>query len=311
MEDINSPVWRRHSRAELPDTGIAEFFDYLALELGLSRNTMLGYESDIHILSTFLHEREKEILTASTEDIAAYFYNLKGQGLARSTILRKLSAVRMLYKYLTGEGFLKADPTLKLDSPRAAVKLPSVLSTQEVEMLLDAPAVDTLFGMRDKALLEVLYSTGARISEVLGLKLSDIKLELKYLQVKGKGDRERLVPVGEDAKDALRVYLDKARPHLLGWHKTDAVFLSRSGKPLSRKSAWLRIKQYCKKLGLPTGISPHTLRHSFATHLLEGGADVRSVQELLGHLKITTTQRYTHVNRERLKNIYEKFHPRA
>jgi len=304
-------VWRRKSRTELPDPGVAEFLDYMGLEVGVAKNTLMGYESDIFLLSEFLHAREKEVLSASYEELNTYLLDLLKEGIATTTVLRKLSSIRMLYRYLTNEGFIKADPSSKLESPKAGIKLPGVLSTQEVEKLLNAPVPGSVLGMRDKALLEVLYSTGARISEVLGLKVKDVKLDFGYVRVLGKGNHERIVPLGEDALECLNRYLNNGRHLLLRWRKTDSLFLSRSGKPLGRKAVWVRIKYYCLKQGLPDNISAHTLRHSFATHLLEGGADVRTVQEMLGHAQITTTQRYTHVDKERLKKIYDQFHPRA
>ncbi len=311
MTEDYEPVWRRKSRKTLPDAGVAEFLDYMGLEVGVSHNTLMGYESDIHLMCEFLHTHKKEVLTASYDELNEYFLGLIKDDNASATVMRKLSAVRMLYRYLTNEGFIKADPSSKLESPKVGIKLPGVMSAEEVERLLNSPVPGALFGMRDKALLEVLYSTGARISEVLAMKVSDVKLDYSYVRVLGKGGRERIVPLGEDALECLRRYLNNGRHLLLRWRKTEELFLSRSGKPLDRKSVWVRIKYYCKKEGLSDKISAHSLRHSFATHLLEGGANVRTVQEMLGHLKITTTQRYTHVNKERLKKIYEQFHPRA
>ncbi len=311
MTEDYEVVWRRKSRKTLPDSGVAEFLDYMGLEVGVSKNTLMGYESDIHLMCEFLHTHEKAVLTASYDELNKYFLGLIEDGNSSATVMRKLSSIRMLFRYLANEGFIKADPSSKLESPKVGIKLPGVLSVEEVEQLLNSPVPGTVLGMRDRAILEVLYSTGARISEVLAMKVSDVKMDFSYIRVLGKGSRERIVPLGENALECLRRYLSNGRHLLLRWRKTEELFLSRSGKPLDRKAVWVRIKHYCIKEGLSDKISAHSLRHSFATHLLEGGADVRTVQEMLGHLQITTTQRYTHVNKERLKKIYDQFHPRA
>lgn len=284
---------------------ISSFLDHLRVERGLSENTLLSYKRDLYQFLKWLNCNLKDV---DSKILGKYIRYLKDKGLSSSSISRKLSSIRMLYKFLLAEGVIKVDPLQDITSPRRERKIPAYLSFKEVQDLLEAPSVDSFIGLRDKALLETLYATGIRISELTGLNRSDVNLKSGWLKVKGKGSRERMVPLGREAIRWIRGYL-KERGR--GEGLDSPLFCNRYGKRISRQSCWKIVKKYARKAGIEKAISPHTIRHSFATHLLSREADLRSVQELLGHVNISTTQIYTHITQERLKRIYKMYHPRA
>jgi len=288
------------------------FLDYLVVECGLSENTIAAYRSDLERFIGYLRKyRVRHPREVNVERLADYLIDLKDEGLAVSSISRALVAIRMFFRFLWSEGKIKTDCTSLIEAPRLFHALPDFLSIQQVECLLEAPEAETTLGLRDRAMLELLYATGARISEVCNLKVDDINLEFGYARCFGKGRKERVVPVGRKAIAAIRRYLEAGRPRLLKNRTSEFLLLSRTGRRLDRHSAWRRVERAARRAGLPGKCYPHMLRHSFATHLLERGADLRVVQELLGHVSITTTQIYTHTNKARLRAIHRKFHPRA
>ena len=284
---------------------IEPFIDYLSIERGLSPNTLQAYRRD---LCQFRDWLKKEFLQVDSALIGNYLATLREKGNKSRTLNRKLSVVRMFYKFLYTEGKIDHNPVEGVSSPRLGRKIPSFLSEKEVEALLEAPSVDEQYGSRDRAILEVVYGAGLRISELVNLNLTDVNLKGGWVKVLGKGSKERIVPLGREACRWVRIYLRKRRIET-----TDklSLFCNRYGKRLSRQACWKIIKKYSQKAGITKKISPHTLRHSFATHLLSRDADLRFVQELLGHTNISTTQIYTHITQERLKKVYKKYHPRA
>ncbi len=287
-----------------------EFLNYLSVERGLSANTLTAYGADLTKLSTFAEQCGKNFLTLQPEDLRAFIRSLHNRGLDAKSIARALVTVRGLYKFLLRDNHLKLDPSSNLETPKSWQSLPCFLATDEVERLLSAPVTSTTVGLRDKAMLEVLYATGLRVSELVGLPVASLDLDLGFLTVFGKGSKERGVPLGATAVEWTQKYI-AIRPRLLGNAKTPAaLFIAEGGRVLSRQTFWRIVVSYGEKAGIGH-ITPHVLRHSFATHLLENGADLRSVQMMLGHSDISTTQIYTHITNERLREIYQKFHPRA
>lgn len=284
---------------------IESFIDYLTIERGLSPNTLQAYRRD---LCQFRDWLKKEFLQVDSALIGNYLATLREKGNKSRTLNRKLSVMRMFYKFLYTEGKTDHNPVEGVSSPRLGRKIPSFLSEKEVEALLEAPPIDEQYGSRDRAILEVVYGAGLRISELINLNLTDLNLKGGWVKVLGKGSKERIVPLGREACRWVRIYLRKRRTET-----TDklSLFCNRYGKRLSRQACWKIIKKYSQKAGITKKISPHTLRHSFATHLLSRDADLRFVQELLGHTNISTTQIYTHITQERLKKVYKKYHPRA
>ncbi len=287
------------------------FLDGLSVEKGLSKNTCLSYERDLRGYLRFLKSRNVVCMQAVTRrEIMDHLLAERDRGLEPSSAARALVAIRMFHRFLLQEGEVQENVTDALESPKLWKHLPEVLSAAEVERLLKTPNSRRLQGLRDLALLELLYASGLRASEASTLRVSQVDLDNGTLRVLGKGSKERVVPVGRQACQALKRYLKRTRAE---WVKTgmhDALFVSRLGRPLSRQSVWAILKKYAKSSGIRKKIYPHILRHSFATHLLEGGADLRVVQELLGHADIVTTQIYTHVDRSRLKSVHKQFHPR-
>jgi integrase/recombinase XerD len=289
---------------------IDEFINYLSVERNLAQNTLLAYRHDLKQYFDFLEKRKIEMLDkVAKEDITSFMLSQKDKGLSVTSVSRALAAIKMLHRFVLREGFSHSDPTTFLESPKLWKRIPEVLSVAEVEAMIKESYPRDWEGIRDNAILELLYASGMRVSELVNLRIEDANLEVGFIRCIGKGQKERVVPIGKKAIESLRRYLDKCRPRLA---KKDAsvLFLSRLGKKISRQSIWKIIKKYAKKARIKRAIKPHTLRHSFATHLLEGGADLRSVQEMLGHSDISTTQIYTHVNKEHLKAIHQKFHPR-
>lgn len=287
------------------------FNDAMWLEHGLARNTLAGYRSDLAQFAFWLQERGAQLESACDADLAAYLAEFSRHSKPASQ-RRLLAAWRRYYRYLLAQGRITADPTTLLDPPLHSERFPKTLSEAQVDSLLAAPDVDTWIGLRDRSMLEVLYATGLRVSELVGLKVFSTSLADGLVRVMGKGSKERLVPLGEEAIDWLARYLRTARPGLLAGKTSDEVFVSRRGSGMTRQMFWRIIKQYALASGIAVdSISPHTLRHAFATHLLNHGADLRVVQMLLGHADISTTQVYTHVARERLKALHALHHPRG
>lgn len=291
---------------------VESFLNYLSVERSLSNNTIAAYRRDLNKYISCLEKSRISALSQSTrKDISDFMFRLKDNGLNASSIARNLAAIKVFYRFLVRERILKVDPSSLLDSPRLWKRIPDALSSQEVEDLLKGPSLRQTQGIRDRAILEVMYATGMRVSEAVNLKLTDVNLDAGFARCIGKGSKERIVPLGKQAIAALRRYLEEARPKLLKKSQAETIlFLSRLGKRVSRQSFWKIIKAYARKARIKKNIRPHTLRHSFATHLLEGGADLRSVQEMLGHADISTTQIYTHIDKNRLKLIHKTYHPR-
>ena len=288
---------------------LKSFLNYLAVEKGLSRNTLESYERDLRKYFRYLEKKEPGEI--GQHDVLEFLSKLAREGMAVPSQARCLSAVRGFHRYLLTDDLCSNDPTVNIDTPHGWTRLPKTLSSSEVESLLGQPDLSAPLGIRDKAMLEVIYAAGLRVSELVGLRLQDINLERGYVVVVGKGSKERAVPLGEAAAVRLKEYLDRARPLLIKGAASDSVFISSRKRQITRQMFWERIKLYVRKAGITRDVSPHTLRHSFATHLLDNGADLRSVQAMLGHSDISTTQIYTHVSRERLKRIHEKHHPRG
>jgi integrase/recombinase XerD len=290
---------------------ITAFLDYLSVERGLSRNTIVSYGEDLSQFAQFCASRKTAGMGAITRnEISDFMFALKGRGISANSIARRLSCLRMFFRFLTRERVIKNDPTSLVDSPKLWKKIPETLSSNEVESLLVQPNVRNPQGMRDRAILETLYATGMRVSEAAFLRSDNVNLDVGFIRCIGKGNKERIVPVGRKAVESIKRYLASARPHFLSRGECEYLFVGRTGKGLSRQSLWKILKQYAKLSGIKKSIKPHILRHSFATHLLEHGADLRSVQEMLGHANIATTQIYTHVNKDRLKSVHKQFHPR-
>jgi len=287
------------------------FLNYLSVERGLSRNTIVSYQGDLNYYIDFLKARAMDALSKTTKnDIINFMLYQKDKGLAANSIARRLAAIKAFYRFLVRERILKINPASLIDSPKLWKKIPETLSLNEVDALLGQPNIRDKQGVRDKAILETFYATGMRVSEVVNLKLDNVNLDIGFLRCIGKGNKERVIPVGKKAVASLKRYLEVSRPQLLKKKESEFLFLSRFGKKISRQSLWKLIKKYAKTARIKKPMRPHILRHSFATHLLERGADLRSVQEMLGHSDISTTQIYTHINKERLKTIHRMFHPR-
>ncbi|MFH1692638.1 MAG: site-specific tyrosine recombinase XerD [Candidatus Omnitrophota bacterium] len=288
------------------------FLDYLSVERGLCHNTILSYRRDLKAYLNYLEKiAKKSFLSSTRDDIREFMFFEKDKGLAAPSIARNLTALRMFYRFLTRERLVKEDACSYIDTPRLWKKVPDILNVSEVELLIGAADLHTDQGIRDRAILETMYATGMRVSEVSSLKLRDTHLDVGFLRCQGKGKKERIVPLGKKAVVAIARYLEKVRPKQIKKESPTELFLNRSGKKISRISLWKIIKRYASKAGIKKAVKPHILRHSFATHLLEGGADLRSVQEMLGHVDISTTQIYTHINRDRLKSIHKMYHPRG
>jgi len=288
---------------------LAKYLNYLAVEKGLARNTLQAYERDLQKYFFFMKAKEPGGILRS--DVVSFMAHLSSEGIATPSAARCLAAVRGFHKYLMTDEHARIDPTENIETPRGWKRLPKSLSAADVDTLLRQPDSGTLLGLRDKAMLELLYATGLRVSELVGLKLPDLNLERGYLIVMGKGSKERIVPMGEIAVAAVSRYLEAGRATLMNGADSEYLFISSKRRGITRQMFWERIKYYTQKAGIAGNTSPHTLRHSFATHLLDNGADLRAVQAMLGHADISTTQIYTHVSRERLKKIHEKHHPRG
>lgn len=291
---------------------IDEFCDALWLEDGLARNTLEAYRRDLSQFATWLEAQHgKKLIEGNVAHIQAYLGHLFRRKSRATSAARLLSSLKRFYRYCLRQGRIKADPTLRIDSPKLPRGLPKSLTEEDVENLLAAPRPDRTLGLRDKAMLETLYASGLRVSELVALKLGQVSQDMGVVRVVGKGSKERLVPLGEEAIAWIRQYLKEARPELLGGRAAGDLFVTTRGAAMTRQMFWHLLRRYAAQAGLKKSISPHTLRHAFATHLLNHGADLRVVQLLLGHSDISTTQIYTHVARERLKQLHAKHHPRG
>ncbi len=303
-------------RAETRFEGLVlDFLSYLELERGLSRNTLDAYRTDLHQYGEFLGAHGLDALAVRPADVSEFLAGLAtGDGrpaCSSATVHRKAACLRSFYKHLRRDELIGEDPTAALSAPRRAKKLPQVLNYAEVQKLLAAPRGDEPTTLRDRALLEVMYACGLRASETIGLELGDVNLEEGFLRARGKGSKERLVPLGRKAIAAISAYLRGGRPKLIGERHEVKLFVNFRGGPLSRQGLYKIVQRNAREAGLGGQLSPHTLRHSFATHLLAGGCDLRAVQEMLGHADVSTTQMYTHLSGERLKEVYFQAHPRA
>lgn len=291
-----------------------EFTDTLWLEDGLSRNTLTSYRSDLWLLGEWLarqSQNTRSLREATHSDLLAFLATRVASLTKASTTSRELSSIKRFYRFLLRQGEIQVDPSLNIDSPRLPRYLPDSLTEAEVEALLHAPDITHPLGLRDRAMLEMLYATGLRVSELVMLRLAQINSDMGIVRIIGKGSKERLVPLGEEALYWISDYIEKARPALLGNKVTDKLFVTTRSDAMTRQAFWYLIKRHAQQAGIVKSLSPHTLRHAFATHLLNHGADLRVVQLLLGHADISTTQIYTHVARERLKQLHAKHHPRG
>lgn len=285
----------------------------MVVEKGLARNTIVSYERDLKSYVQYIQKVEQvtTLQEVTRLHILNFLHHLKENGKSAKTMARHIASVRSFHQFLLRERVVEHDPTVHIETPQAERKLPKVLSIDEVEALLQTPKAVNEFGIRDKAMLELLYATGLRVSELINLNVSDVHLTMGFVRCVGKGNKERIIPLGRLATEAIGHYIERGRYELLGKKTVDALFLNHHGNRLSRQGFWKILKKLAKEANIQKELTPHTLRHSFATHLLENGADLRAVQEMLGHADISTTQIYTHVSKTRLKDVYKQFHPRA
>jgi len=287
------------------------FLNYLSVERGLANNTIISYKRDLSRYKRFIDSNKiSNVSKISKEDIRSYLAYQKSLKLSSGSVARSLVAIKLFHRFLVREKLSIGDPTSVIDSPRLLKKIPDALTLSDVDKLISAPNLRNINGMRDRAIIETLYAAGLRVSELSGLKVEDVNLEAGFVRCLGKGQKERVVPLGKSAIVSIKRYLENSRPKLLKKKQNNFLFLNHRGTQLSRIYIWKIIKRYARQARIKSPIRPHILRHSFATHLLEGGADLRSVQEMLGHADISTTQIYTHINRDRLKSIHRKYHPR-
>lgn len=294
------------------DQHIDQYINYLLVEKGLSGTTIEAYTADLNRFASFLKDnRIQQIDAVDTPAILKYLLLLREEQLGIRSRARHLVSIRGFFRFLSHEKILKKDPARLVELPKFGLSLPHVLNVEEVKALLNAPDMEKPRGVRDSAMLELLYAAGLRVSELLHLKIQDVNLEAGFVRVFGKGAKERIVPIGSHAREKLKLYLTHSRPLLLKHQVSPYLFFARAGKPMSRQGFWKKVKQYAVLSGCEKKITPHTFRHSFASHLLEGGADLRAVQMMLGHVDISTTQIYTHVARDHMKRMHEKYHPRG
>lgn len=292
------------------ETCTARFLDHLYLEKNLSQNTRAAYRTDLKLCTAFLHSiRVYDPSKVSSQHILSYLSFCQKTGVSPRTISRYLSAIRSFFRFLIDEGIIGTSPARNIDSPRIVHNPPEYLTVEEVDRLLEFPEKGSTLGLRDRTIIELMYSCGLRVSEVCAMKTDDINFRERWVLVYGKGKKERIVPFGGRAKELLERYSEQARPHLLRKTRVDTLFLNFRGEPLSRKGIWKKIKEYARMSGIKKNIKPHILRHSFGTHLIQNGADLRSVQELLGHADIATTQIYTHLDKGTLIDMHARHHP--
>ncbi|WP_413522075.1 site-specific tyrosine recombinase XerD [Brochothrix thermosphacta] len=293
---------------------IEDFVHYIRIEKGLSDNTLLAYQRDLTAYLTFLIEQRhiNDLSDITREDVVGFMGLMKEEGKSARSIARYMASIRSFHHFLLIDQKSTTDPTTQIATPKQVQTLPAILHVDEVDALLATPDKTTALGLRDAAMLELLYATGLRVSELITLKLSDLHLNMGFIQTIGKGHKERIIPLGQTATTVINEYLELSRSQLYREkYKNDTLFLNFHGRPMTRQGFWKNLKKMTLQAGIKKEITPHTLRHSFATHLLENGADLRSVQELLGHSDIATTQIYTHVTKSRLADVYQQFHPRA
>ena len=295
---------------EVESSQIDTFIDHLWLEDGLAKNTLESYRADLSLFNIWLLKQKSDLISASQADIQQYLAVKFPQSKPRS-ISRLIASLRRFYRYALRENLVKTDPTLQIESPKLPRSLPKSLNEQEVEDLLNAPNINQPIGLRDRAMLELLYASGLRVSELVGVKVNEVSTHDGVVRVTGKGSKTRLVPMGQEAADWIDQYLKDSRPKILDGQMSDALFVTKRGEAMTRQAFWYLIKRYAIVAGISKHMSPHVLRHAFATHLLNHGADLRVVQMLLGHADISTTQIYTHVARERLKSLHSTHHPRG
>ncbi|QLK86117.1 site-specific tyrosine recombinase XerD [Staphylococcus sp. 17KM0847] len=289
-----------------------EFLRFIQLEKGLSHNTIAAYRRDLnHYINYLIEQKITHLDFVTREMIQQWFGHLHDEGRSAKSIARFTSTIRSFHQFALRENYTTQDPTVLITTPKYERKLPDVLTISEVDQLLETPTLTKHNGYRDRTMLELLYATGMRVSELIHIEIQDVNLIMGFVKVFGKGNKERIVPLGETVIQYLTTYLTDVRPHLLKNTVTDTLFLNMHGKPLSRQGVWKIIKQTALKAGLHKSLTPHTLRHSFATHLLENGADLRAVQEMLGHSDISTTQLYTHISSAQIRQAYQTYHPRA
>jgi len=293
-----------------PEAVLQVFLEFLSVEKGLSSNTIQSYARDLEKLFRFLRKEGILWMKTDEEGLVRFIHHQSRAGLSPRSMARLISSIKSFYNFLVLDGMVRKNPAVNLSSPKTWLALPKFLTVKEVESLLGQPDEENVRGVRDKAMLELLYATGLRVSELIALRVKNVNLEDGFLLCVGKGGKERIVPIGDSAALAVRRYLEEGRDKFLK-ESSEYLFLSQRGNAFTRQGFWKLLKGYAKKAGLVQKISPHVLRHSFATHLLERGADLRSVQLMLGHSQITTTQVYTHVSRKRLRRVYDKYHPRA
>ncbi len=293
------------------DKAIESYLHHLEVERGLARNTIVSYGFDLKRLGQFLLDRKCALASVTRNEVMDFSRQLRIEGRSARSVARAVVSVRTFFRFLHREGQIPADPTLDVEAPKASRSLPHFLGFEDVERLLQAPDPNTPLGARDAAMLEILYATGTRVSELISLETEGVDLSVGYIIALGKGGKERVIPIGSCAIKGIRHYQEAARPILMKETESPYLFVNSRAGRLSRQGFWKIIKKYGTIAGISAHLSPHVIRHSFATHLLEHGADLRSVQQMLGHADISTTQIYTHVNRERLRRIYHKFHPRA
>lgn len=290
---------------------IENFLYFMEVERGVANNTLSSYKRDLLKFERYLKRIKKTVHSTKRDTIVNFLMYLKDQDLNATSIARNLAALKTFWKFMAREQIVKENVAGTVETPKTWKNIPDVLSKEDVAKLLDAPKNIGWMGIRDRAILEIMYAAGLRVSEVTDLSKTSVSLESGYVRCFGKGGKERVVPIGKMAEKAIEKYLEKSRPKLFDKHNDDHLFLSKLGKKISRQSLWKIILKYAKETGIKKHISPHTLRHSFATHLLDGGAELRGVQEMLGHADISTTQVYTHVSQDKLRKIHQKFHPRA
>ena len=286
------------------------FLDFLTVEKGLAKNSLSAYRTDLRNFGRYLADQKLELDAVERINIVRYFQSLRSAGISSRSVARALAAIRGMFRFLVAERHLKHDPTENLENPKLWTTLPKSMQPFEVEALLKAPERDTPEGLRDRAMLELLYATGLRVSELINVKVDDLVMDAGFLRTIGKGSKERIVPFGDTARDAINDYIDRGRREYDKYGDVH-LFLTRRGRPMSRQAFWMKIVKYARQAGITASFSPHMLRHSFATHLLERGADLRAIQMMLGHADLSTTQIYTHVLEARLRAVYDRFHPRA
>jgi integrase/recombinase XerD len=288
------------------------YLNFLAVEKGASRLTLDAYGRDLNRYISFIKKHGiQTIVEITPDDVISYLAQVSKEGLNARSVNRGLAAIRGFYKFLLREKKIETNPVANIELAKVWTRLPDTLSQEEMNLLLAQPGIKTPAAVRDTAMMELMYATGIRVSELISLTMNNIKWQIRILVVMGKGSKERIVPIGRSAYDSLQEYIDQARPHFIKGQRTNIIFLNRSGEGFTRQGFWKIVKRYANKAGFQKKVHPHTFRHSFASHLLEGGADLRSVQIMLGHADISTTQIYTHITRERLKCIHKQYHPRG